>query len=100
MLKGQATSPMWSCWGKVTLTLQSPSEVSARTYQSAKHLVTLTPEHCTGKTLTTKYIDNSLDPRWNETLEFPLKKPLTASDLLGVQVFDYELIGQDRRVQL
>ena len=45
----------------------------------------------------TKYIDNCLEPQWNETVKFSLKQqPLTTGDLLYVQVFDYELIGHDR----
>ncbi|KAM7540290.1 hypothetical protein Aperf_G00000029285 [Anoplocephala perfoliata] len=50
-----------------------------------------------GEKKKTKYIDNCLDPEWNENLEFNLKgEALTADDELDVRVFDYGTFSVDK----
>ncbi|MEQ2226513.1 hypothetical protein ILYODFUR_028183 [Ilyodon furcidens] len=45
----------------------------------------------------TKWIDNEVNPVWNEVLEFDLKGiPLDSGSQLDVVVKDYETIGKDK----
>ncbi|XP_037547290.1 myoferlin [Nematolebias whitei] len=47
----------------------------------------------------TKWIDNEVNPVWNEVLEFDLKgTPLDSGSYLDVVVKDYETIGKDKFV--
>ena len=52
--------------------------------------------YLTGKKEKTEYIDNNLDPEWNETIEYSLDEALATTDNLEVEVFDHERVGSHR----
>ncbi|KAM3186214.1 hypothetical protein ACTXT7_004800 [Hymenolepis weldensis] len=56
-----------------------------------------TPGYGRGNKLKTKYINDNLNPEWNESLEFDLKnEALTPNDELDVSVFDHDDISVDK----